>query len=159
MGLNIRFNGIPTDMARALQRGGPDAYGKTPERAVSDGDGNPCRHCLEMIAKDEPMLVFALRPFSGEQPYAETGPAFLHASECRAHEGTDDLPPVLHDSPAYIVRGYGSDERIAYGTGGVVDQRDISKRAAELLGDENISFVDVRSASNNCWQARVTRDS
>ena len=35
----IRFQALPTDEVRRLQHGEPDAYGFTPERKISDGDG------------------------------------------------------------------------------------------------------------------------
>lgn len=153
---NIRFTGISTDLAHHLQAGGFDAYDNTPERTISDGDGVPCRHCLRLIEKGKPYLVFALRPFSSTQPYAETGPAFLCAEECNAPNGA--FPEVLTDSPRYITRGYSADERIAYGTGGVTDSGQIADRAGVLLARHDIAFIDVRSASNNCWQARIVRD-
>ena len=93
----------------------PDANGRPPERAVSDGDGNPCRHCLAMIEEGAEMLVLAHRPFATVNPYAEVGPIFLHARECEPFRGKG-APPVLA-SPTYLVRGYGADERIVYGTG------------------------------------------
>ena len=156
--MTIRFKGLPTDIVRALQDGRQDANGQTPERTVSDGDGNPCRHCLRMIEKDAPMLVLAHRPFEGVHPYAEVGPIFLCAEPCEPYTADDEaLPPVLEDSPRYIVRGYGPDERIVYGTGGVVENGDIPARAAALLKDDGVAFVHIRSASNNCWQARVER--
>ncbi|TIN49828.1 MAG: DUF1203 domain-containing protein, partial [Mesorhizobium sp.] len=40
--MSIQFKALPTEAVRALQRGGPDAYGHTPERRISDGDGVPC---------------------------------------------------------------------------------------------------------------------
>ena len=43
----LRYVALPTDKVRALQRGGPDAYGMVPEKRISDGDGVPCRHCLQ----------------------------------------------------------------------------------------------------------------
>ena len=46
--MTIRFTPIPTKTVRAYQAGGPDANGQAPEHHVSDGDGNPCRHCLPM---------------------------------------------------------------------------------------------------------------
>ena len=150
----VQFHGLPTETVRALQDGAPDANGQPPERAVSDGGGNPCRHCLGMIAEGDGMLVLAHRPFETTNPYAEVGPIFLHARECEAYLGDEGLPPAL-DSPAYIVRGYGADERIVYGTGGVVERDAITSRARALLDDERVTFVDVRSAANNCWQARV----
>ena len=64
------------------------------------------------------------------------------------------MPPCL-DSPAYLVRGYGADERIVYGTGEVAALTDLPARAEALLSDARVAFVHVRSASNNCWQARI----
>ena len=53
----LRFLPIATETVRALQAGGPDANGHTPERHVSDGNGNPCRHCLSEIAKGDGYLI------------------------------------------------------------------------------------------------------
>ena len=151
----LRFVPIPTEIARAYQAGGVDSYGLLPERQVSDGGGNPCRHCLRMIPKGAGMLVLAHRPFGALQPYAETGPIFLCADACAAGGGVD-VPEILA-SPDYILRGYGADERIVYGTGGVVPTGRIAERAAELLADARVEFVHVRSARNNCFQLRVER--
>lgn len=151
----LRFVPIPTEIARAYQAGGADSYGLLPERQVSDGGGNPCRHCLRMIPKGAGMLVLAHRPFGALQPYAETGPIFLCADACAAGGGVG-VPGILA-SPDYILRGYGADERIVYGTGGVVPTGRIAERAAELLADARVEFVHVRSARNNCFQLRVER--
>lgn len=151
----MRFVAIPTDVVRAYQTGGPDANGQVPERQVSDGGGNPCRHCLKMIPAGEGMLVLAHRPFPAPQPYAELGPIFLCADPCAAGGG-EALPEVL-GSPEYIVRGYGADDRIVYGTGGVVATGVIPARAGELLADTRVAYVHVRSARNNCYQVRIDR--
>ena len=84
--MNLSFHAMPTKHARALQNGGADANGQIPERAISDGDGNPCRHCLNDIPKGARMLIFAYRPFPAPQPYAEIGPVFLCADTCVAHD-------------------------------------------------------------------------
>lgn len=152
----FHIEGLPTDKAAALRAGGADAYGNPPERLVSDGNGVPCRHCLRPIAAGEEYLVVAYRPFSSLQPYAETGPIFLHAGPCERATLEDKLPEIL-SSPDYIVRGYDARERIVYGTGGVVATASIGSRAEELLKDENIAFVHVRSARNNCFQRRIDR--
>jgi len=75
----IQFKALPSEQVRTLQRGGPDAYGQTPELRISDGDAMPCRHCLKNIAAGDAYLILAYRPFPELQPYAETGPIFLHA--------------------------------------------------------------------------------
>lgn len=153
----IRFIAMPTDQARAYQHGAPDAYGNPPERKASDGAGIPCRHCLQHVAAGEDYLVLAYRPFPDLQPYAETGPIFLHARECdRAPEG-DVLSPMFRATPDYILRGYGKDDRIVYGTGGVVPTHQICGRAHELLEREEVAYVHMRSARNNCYQLRIDR--
>ena len=151
----MRFVAIPTDAVRAYQAGGPDANGQVPERKVSDGGGNPCRHCLKLIPEGAGMLVLAHRPFPAPQPYAEVGPIFLCADACEA--GGGEAVPEMLASSDYIVRGYGADDRIVYGTGGVVATGAIPARAGELLSDPQVAYVHVRSARNNCYQVRIER--
>ena len=155
--MNIRFVALDTAVVRALQAGGPDAYGMTPERRISDGDGVPCRHCLKQVAKGEEYLILAHRPFPQQQPYAETGPIFLHAAECPRAPQDEKVPAMMLDSPDFIVRGYGRDDRIVYDTGGVIPTPRIADRAGELLARPDIAYVHVRSARNNCYQCRIER--
>lgn len=151
----MHFTPIPTDLVRAWQSGGPDANGQLPERHISDGDGNPCRHCLKMIPKGAEMLILAHRPFPAPQPYAELGPIFLCADACEAGGG-DTLPEIL-ESPTYIVRGYGADDRIVYGTGAVVPVSNLISEAYTRITDPRVAYVHVRSARNNCFQVRIDR--
>lgn len=151
----MRFTAIPTDTVARYRAGGPDANGQPPERTLAKGTGNPCRHCLRQVPEGAPMLVLAHRPFATIQPYAEIGPIFLCGDDC-PRGGGHDLPVMLSSSD-YILRGYGRDERILYGTGGVVPTARIKTRAAELLADPAVAFVHIRSARNNCFQCRVDR--
>jgi hypothetical protein len=151
--MTVRFTPLPTEIVRAYQSGAPDANGQAPERAVSDGGSNPCRHCLKMIPQGAGMLVLAHRPFPAPQPYAEVGPIFLCADACAAGGG-DALPEMLA-SADYIVRGYGADDRIVYGTGAVVPTARIDAEAAARLNDPRVAYVHVRSARNNCYQVRI----
>ncbi|TKT76715.1 DUF1203 domain-containing protein [Aquamicrobium sp. LC103] len=153
----FRFIAIPTHEARAYRRGEADAYGMKPERKTSDGSGVPCRHCLRNVAAGEDYLVLAYRPFPALQPYAETGPIFLHARECDRATETDVLPPMFRATPDYILRGYSAEDRIVYGTGGVVPTHLICGRAHELLEREDVAYVHMRSARNNCYQLRIER--
>ena len=152
----IRFEALSSHDVHALQQGGPDAYGSIPRYRVSDGHGVPCRHCLQNIDTDAPYLVVAFRPFETLQPYAETGPIFLHADACERAVGTDALPAIL-TAAGYIVRGYDVDEVIVYGTGAVVPTNEIAAYAERILSDRRVAFVHVRSARNNCFLCRIER--
>ena len=153
----IRYVALPTDAVRNLQNGGMDANGMSPEMRLSDGQGNPCRHCLNEIAKDEEMLILAYRPFPALQPYAELGPIFLHAAPCSRHPEAVALPAMFRGYARMLVRGYGRDDRIRYGTGRVVDIGELDATCATLLGDPEVAYLHLRSAANNCYQCRVER--
>lgn len=153
----IRFSAMPTADAEHLWTGGRDAYDNLPETMVSDGPGHPCRHCLKNIDAGDLLLVFAYRPFPELQPYAETGPIFLHKKRCERYEAEEELPPVLKTSREFIVRGYGENNRIVYGTGAVTATTDIPGYAEELLKRREIAYVHVRSARNNCFQCRIDK--
>ncbi len=101
------------------------------------------------------MLVLAHRPFPARQPYAELGPIFLCAEECLAGGGAE-VPEILASSD-YIVRGYGPDDRIVYGTGAVVATELLMDEAAARLADARVAYLHVRSARNTCYQVRIDR--
>ena len=61
------------------------------------------------------------------------------------------------ESPTYILRGYGRNDRIVYGTGAVVAIETLPEEAARRLADPRIAYVHVRSARNNCFQVRIDR--
>ena len=154
--MTIRFEAMPTADAEAMWNGGKDAYDLKPDTMISTGPGHPCRHCLANIDEGEQLLVFAYRPFPELQPYAETGPIFLHAKRCRRYEAVEDQPNVLETSRDYILRGYGPDDRIVYGTGAVTLREDIRAYAGDLLARDDIAYIHVRSARNNCYQCRIS---
>ena len=152
--MSIEFTGLPTAHVSAIRATNRDAYGNPLERRTSDGNGVPCRHCMKQVPEGQAYLILAHRPFETQNPYAETGPIFLCADACAPARPGPDLPPMLA-SADYILRGYSADERIVYGSGRVVPTEQIAEVAASLLSSADIAFVDVRSASNNCYQCRI----
>lgn len=148
------YTALETNIVRQIQAGGKDAYGRMPEKALSDGCGNPCRHFLKEIRDGAAMLVLAYRPFSDLHAYAETGPIFLCAEPC-TRGGGSEMPEILTTSPDYLVKGYSHDDRIVYGTGVVVTQSDLKARAQKMLRDPRVAYLHVRSARNNCYQLRI----
>jgi hypothetical protein len=152
----IRFVALPSDLVSAWRSGALDANGQSAERHIATQDGLPCRHCLGMIQTGEPFLILAHRPFPHPQPYAEVGPIFLHAADC-PRGGHDDAIPAFLDSPRYILRGYGADDRIVYGSGRVIETPAIPAAADDLLADARVRYIHVRSATNNCYHCRIER--
>ena len=152
-----RFVAMPSETARGFREGMPDAHGQPPERHVSDGAGNPCRHCLDDIAEGDPFLILAWRPFPGPQPYAETGPIFLHAEDCERYDESSGMPAMFLEREKFLLRGYDRDDRIAYGTGQVVATADLAQAAAALLERADIAYLHVRSGGYNCYQCRIER--
>ncbi|QBY00024.1 DUF1203 domain-containing protein [Rhodophyticola sp. CCM32] len=155
--MTIQFHALPTDLVTALRNGAPDANGQVAERKISTGAGMPCRHCLCEVPEGADALVLNLRPFRALHPYAESGPVFLCAGACKRGGGDDRLPEIFTASPDYLVKAYDADERIIYGTGAITPRAEIARRSAHLLADAGVDFVDIRSARNNCFLARVRR--
>lgn len=157
--MNIKFTGIPTDIARKYQRGSTDAYGRKPEEFICESDDLECRHCGNAIERGKVVLLLAWSPFGERQPFAETGPVLLHKEECQGYGAQPDPQPALMDTPTRLVRGYTKDERIVYGTGTHIDADDLRAACESMLEDKSIEFLHIRSSTNNCWQARVDRGS
>lgn len=153
----IKFVSMPTETARAYQAGGLDANGQAPERHISDGDGIPCRHCQRDVAAGEPYLILNYRPFPAPQPYAESGPIFLHADACPRFPEVAELPPVFAVRKLFLIKGYSADDRIVYGTGQLVPPAELSAAAADILARDDVAYVHARSAYNNCFQCRIER--
>ena len=153
--MKLRIEGIPSDEVARLRNGGADANGQPALQRVADAGANPCRHCLGLIAEGSPMLVLSYRPFTTVQPYAETGPIFLHAESCQRYEG-DQVPDwFAHFDPA-IVRGYDNDDWIRYETARVIKGDEIGSTCELLLENPEVAYVHIRSKFN-CFQCRVDR--
>ena len=151
----IRFVALPTEEVVALQSGGRDAHGQIPERQISDGNGVPCRHCLTRVAEGEPYLVLAYRPFPSDQPYAETGPIFLHAETCPRFDEIGAVPEILTARPEFVMRGYDERDRIVYESCSVVPGDQILEGAERLLEMPRVEYLHVRARSSTCYQCRV----
>ena len=153
----IRFTALTGERCAGYRSGCADANGLVPQRHVSPGNGAPCRHCLRDIEGGASLLILAYRPFPRLQPYAETGPIFLHGEPCERYPECDRVPDMFLKRRQILIRGYDQNDRIAYGTGAVIDTGDIAQTAARLLANPQIAYCHLRSAMYNCYQCRVER--
>jgi hypothetical protein len=153
----IRFVALPSDAVVALQSGAPDAHGQAPERHVSDGSGVPCRHCLTRVSKGVPYLILAYRPFPTDQPYAETGPIFLHSNPCSRFEDSGTIPEILTARSEFVMRGYDERDRIVYESCAIVPGDRIVEDAERLLDLPRVKYLHVRGRASTCYQCRIDR--
>src|SRR2546423_1157674 len=113
-------------------------------------------HCREKtLYLTPPKPKLANGPFPGAQPYAEQGPIFLPAESCRRPPDSEDVPAMFRERKDYLIRGYSADDRIVYGTGKIVAPAAMAEAAREMFGNARVAYIHVRSASNNCYQARI----
>jgi hypothetical protein len=153
--MQLRVRGIPTDEVSRFRGGEPDANGQPALLRTADGRANPCRHCIGLIAEGDTKLVLAYRPFDRLQPYAETGPIFLHKDPCE-HYDREALPAWFDHLDPAVVRGYGNDDWIRYETGDVVRGRELTLACRSILRDTTVAYIHIRS-KYNCFQCRVDR--
>ena len=155
--MQIAFHGLPSVGVTRTRETQTDAYGEPVMHALSSGSGTPCRHCLKTVPSGKPYLILAWRPFPEPSAYAETGPIFICADECRAATPGPDLPPMLQNA-TYTLRPYDRTPKIRYGLEQIVPPNEIPQVAADMLTDPETEFVDVRNPKTGCYQCRIRRD-
>jgi len=154
----ILVQGIQSEAFEYLRAGGVDANGQAPLLRKAEGHANPCRHCLALITPGDDMLVLSYRPFPGpSQPYAETGPIFLHARACTRYIGAS-MPDWFAFLDPAVIRGYDANAWIRYETGAIVSGRDLARASEHILHGDAIAFVHIRSKFG-CFQCQVERAS
>ncbi len=94
------------------------------------------------------------RPFDSAQPYAETGPVFLHERECTPYATPDLYPPEMPRT-LVVIRAYDEHDAIADAT--LVGKREIEGALEEMLSKPGVAYVHVRNAGYGCFICRVDR--
>ncbi|MGH8655181.1 MAG: DUF1203 domain-containing protein [Gammaproteobacteria bacterium] len=80
---------------------------------------------------------------------------FVHAETCARYEHEQEVPPMILGRQRLLMRGYGADDRIVYGTGQIVPTGELAGAARTLLTRPDIAYIHVRSALNNCYPFRI----
>ena len=152
--IKISFTPLETKVAVHYRKGGTDAYGRVPETQISQG-GAPCRFCLHDIAPGEPMMLLAHRPFPADQPYAETGPIFIHRAACARYQDAAVLPPIFRVREEVVVRGYDRNDRMVYSTARRTPTSELEQTAAALMEHPDVAYLHVRGTVTTCFQCRI----
>jgi len=147
---------IPTATARRWRETGLDDAGNPLRRSVSTGTGAPCRHCLRNGAKGEEMLLGSYHLPGPTGIYWTPSPIFVHAGDCPAYTGQDEIAPIVRTS-LISVRAYNAEQIVLYDLGQVADGPDADAPLARALADPRTSFVNIHTAKPGCMLCRVER--
>lgn len=123
---------------------------------VRDGNPHQCRVCLTLSHPDEGVILLAHRPFETNQPYAETGPIFVHERPCQPYADASTYPPDFPRS-AVVLRGYSSDDRILDAQ--AVGKREVEAVITELFANPEIAYLHARNLGYGCFMFRIDRAS
>jgi len=117
-----------------------------------DGGRHQCRHCLTLSAPDEAVLLASHRPFESDQPYAESGPVFVHERDCPRYP--DDGPyPAEFPRRSAVLRGY--DAAGAQVESRVVGDDGVDAVIAALFADRRTAFLHARNVAEGCFMFRI----
>ncbi|PRY78925.1 uncharacterized protein DUF1203 [Yoonia maritima] len=151
----LSFLSCDADVVESLRAGGQDVYGNPAELTIYEGVGAPCRCCLDNVPYGKEMLICAARLFLHDCSLMLKPARFSCALivACRLRETI--VRRFLKYSPIFLVKAYNADQRIMYGTGQITESKMVAQYAQELFDRGDVSFVDVRSAKNNCFFTRI----
>jgi hypothetical protein len=83
-------------------------YGFPVQREMAAGRA-PCRHCLKLIrSNEEELILFTYDAFAGQGVPPMPGPVYVHAKDCRAYSGEEQVPEEYRADLLF-----GSDQKFA----------------------------------------------
>jgi hypothetical protein len=149
---SFRIVAVPSQVAAEARdkaaNGAPDHKSSVVEVAQSA----PCRHCLTWAKPGERVILFPFQSIPAAQPYAESGPIFVHADPCAGYRSPNEFPRDLRNGRA--VRAYNAQNEIVAAE---VINGPPEDAVARLLGGAGVEFLQVRSASHGCYTFKVER--
>jgi hypothetical protein len=150
---SFRIVSLPTEIADAARRAANAGALDHALITVDEPESAPCRHCLRWAQPGERVILFPYAAIPSGQPYSETGPIFVHASECQRYSAADEYPDDFRNGRVF--RAYDSKYNI-------IDAQIVNGSQAEvviksLFQNPDTAFVDVRSVTRGCFTFRVQR--
>jgi uncharacterized protein DUF1203 len=120
----------------------------------SDPGRHQCRSCLRLTEPGEAHLLLSYKPFTADQPYAETGPIFIHERACQAYRDAAEYPPEFprHD---VALRAYSEADEIAEAR--LVGPDRVEDVIAGLFADGSVSYIHARNGGYGCFMFRIDR--
>lgn len=152
---SIRVVAIPTELAETVRREARDPEFGFPAHTAIAGEGLPCRHCLNWIAKDtEHATLFTHDPFAGLEKFPLPGPVYIHADGCERYPQNGGIPMHLMASPRTL-NAYARGPRLLAQE--YVDLGNAEAAIARLFERPEVDYVHVRSTTAGCYTFRLER--
>jgi len=144
---------LPTEIAEAARRAVNAGAADHALLTTNSPRSCPCRHCLRWAQPGERVILFPYAAIPSGHPYSESGPIFVHASDCHRYSATDEYPSAFRRGR--IFRAYDSNYNIIDAK--VVNGSEPEIVIQELFQNADVAFVDVRSVTHGCSTFRVQR--
>jgi hypothetical protein len=149
----FRITPLDRDELNTYRAGGSDAFGNALAVHVNTEEGAaPLRCCLTEATVGERVALIA--PFSFEGPFAEVGPAYIHAQPCDGYITTGQYPPDFRHRNQ-VLRAYGDDNRIHDAS--LVAGEDAEAVISELLARPDVAFLHSRKPLYGCYMFAIDR--
>ena len=131
-----------------------DQFGNEPEIEEAQSRRSICRRCLRRFNPGERRLLFKYRPFEKEGVFAEAGPIYIHAGDCRPEtEILTSYPDEFRELPL-LLRAYTRED-------GQVDSKVIKGQAETIIdtffADPKVEYIHLRDGESGCYYARIER--
>jgi hypothetical protein len=146
---------LPKQVSAELKKTMHDQFGNEPKLEQAQSRRSICRRCLRRFNPGERRLLFKYRPFDKEGVFAEVGPIYIHANDCRPEtEILTGYPDEFRELPL-LLRAYTRDD-------GQVDSKLIKDGEAEKIidmffADPEVAYIHLRDGESGCYYARIER--
>jgi uncharacterized protein DUF1203 len=144
---------LATEIADAARRALKDGAADHRLITVDSPGSSPCRHCLRWAQPGERVILFPYSAIPSGHPYSETGPIFVHASECQRYNVPNEYPADFRNGRVF--RAYDSNYNIIDAQ--VMNGSEPEAIIDSLFQNTDTAFVDVRSVTHGCFTFRVQR--
>lgn len=154
------FRCVPIDTETALRfrASSRDDGGNIVRRTTAvAGQAYPCRHCLELAATGDDVLLASYNLPRPKGLYWTPSPVFLHAGECPQYDAINEVAPIVRANALVSVRAYDAENLCLYDLGHVCAGAEVDAPLQRALDDERTAFVNIHTARPGCLLTRVER--
>lgn len=156
--MTLHYVPIASDVATRFRTTGQDDAGADVRRMtvhrVPGGGAYPCRHCLDLVADGDDVLLGAFKLVRPLGYYGSSSPIFVHADGCPRYEPTDEMPWFIRERPV-SVRAYDADDQMVYDVSDVAVGNDVEPLVERCLADGRTRYANIHTARFGCFLCRV----